>query len=59
MLAIGALVFVGFLLVAPVKEETKTKSKKGFMYATVGFFLAIIASIIVNAIVDVMYDIFG
>jgi len=59
ILAIAGLVFVGFLLVAPVKEETKTSAKKGFMYATVGFLLAIIASILVNAIVDLMYDIFG
>ena len=58
ILAIGALVFVGFLLVAPVKEETKSKSKKGFLYATVGFLLTIVASIIVNAIVDFIYDIF-
>lgn len=58
ILAIGGLVFVGFLLVAPVKEETKVGAKKGFMYATVGFLMTIIASIIVNAVVDLMYDIF-
>lgn len=58
ILAIGAIVFSGFMFVIPASEETKKTGKMALIYSCIGFFAVVIAPYLINLIVNIFYDLF-
>lgn len=58
VIAIGVIVWIGMILVLPVSSEAKEKAKSKVLSVVFGFLIMIAATIIVNGIINLLYEIF-
>lgn len=58
VIAIGVIVWIGMLLVLPVSAEAKENAKSKVFSVVLGFLAMIAATIIVNAIINLLYEVF-
>lgn len=58
VIAIGVIVWIGMILVLPVSSEAKEKAKSKVLSVVLGFLIMIAATIIVNGIINLLYEIF-
>lgn len=58
VLAIGIIVWIGLILVLPVSAEAKESAKSKVLSVSLGFLVMIAATIIVNGIINILYDVF-
>ncbi len=58
ILAIGFLVWVGLMMVLPVRAEAKEQSKAKIISVLLGFLFMIAATIIVNGLINILYEVF-
>lgn len=58
-IAVGIIVWLGLLMVLPANAEAKEATKWKLISVLLGFLAMISASIIINAVINLVYDIFG
>lgn len=58
VLAIGIIVWIGLILVLPVSAEAKESAKSKVISVSLGFLVMIAATIIVNGLINILYDVF-
>jgi len=58
VLAIGVIVWIGLIMVLPVSAEAKESAKSKVFSVVIGFLVMIAATIIVNGIINLLYEIF-
>jgi len=58
VIAIGVIVWIGMILVLPVSNEAKEKAKSKVLSVVFGFLIMIAATIIVNGIINLLYEVF-
>lgn len=58
VIAMGVIVWIGLILVLPVSTEAKENAKSKVFSVVLGFFIMIAATIIVNGIINLLYEIF-
>lgn len=58
IIAIGVIVWIGLILVLPVSSEAKEAAKSKVFSVVLWFFIMLAATIIVNAIINLLYEIF-
>ncbi|MBP6921234.1 hypothetical protein KBB89_01665 [Candidatus Gracilibacteria bacterium] len=58
VIAIGVIVWIGMILVLPVSSEAKEKAKSKVLSVVFGFLAMIAATIVVNGIINLLYEIF-
>lgn len=58
IVAIGVIVWIGFILVLPVSAEAKENAKTKIFSVVMGFLIMIGATIIIQVIINFVYDIF-
>lgn len=58
IVAIGVIVWIGLILVLPVSAEAKENAKTKVFSVVVGFLVMIGATIIIQVIINFVYDIF-
>jgi hypothetical protein len=58
VIAIGVIVWIGMILVLPVSSEAKEKAKSKVFSVVLGFLIMIAATIIVNGIINLLYEVF-
>ncbi len=58
IVAIGVIVWIGFVLVLPVSAEAKENAKSKIFSVVIGFLVMIGATIIIQVIINLVYDIF-
>ena len=59
IIAIGIIVWIGLILVLPVSAEAKESAKAKVFSVLIGFLFMIGATIIVNGLVNILYEIFS
>lgn len=57
-IAVGIIVWIGLLMVIPGNAEAKEATKSKLISVLIGFLMMISATIIVNALINLLYDIF-
>ena len=57
-IAVGIIVWLGFMMVVPWNAEAKESTKWKLVSVLIGFLVMIGATIIVNAIINILYEIF-
>jgi zinc transporter ZupT len=57
VLAIGVLVWIGLILVLPVSAEAKESAKAKIFSVMIGFLVMIAATLIVNGIINLLYEV--
>ena len=58
VIAIGIIVWIGLVMVLPVSAEAKESAKSKVLSVVIGFLLMIAATIVVNGLINLLYDIF-
>lgn len=58
VIAIGVIVWIGLIMVLPVNAEAKESAKSKVFSVAIGFLVMIAATIIVNGIINLLYEIF-
>ena len=58
IIAIGVIVWIGLVLVLPVSSEAKENAKSKVFSVAIWFFVMIAATILVNAVINLLYEIF-
>lgn len=58
VVAIGVIVWIGLILVLPTSTEAKESAKAKVLSVVFGFLLMIAATIVVNGIINILYDLF-
>ena len=58
IVAIGIIVYAGFIMVLPTSAEAKEQTKAKIFSVLLGFFVMIAATIIINAVINILYEIF-
>ncbi len=58
IIAIGLLVWIGIILVSPVNAEAKESAKSKVFSVVLGFLLMIAATVIVNGLINIIYEVF-
>jgi ABC-type Fe3+-siderophore transport system permease subunit len=58
VIAIGIIVWIGLIMVLPVSAEMKESAKSKVFSVVLGFLFMISATIIVNALINIVYEIF-
>jgi hypothetical protein len=57
-IAVGVIVWLGLIMVLPGNAEAKESTKSKLTSVLLGFLAMISATIIINAIINLVYDIF-
>ncbi len=57
IIAIGVLVWIGLIMVLPVSAEAKESAKSKILSVLFGFLIMLAATIIVNGIINIIYEI--
>lgn len=57
IIAIGVLVWIGLILVLPVSAEAKESAKSKVFSVMIGFLVMIAATLIVNGIINILYEV--
>ncbi len=57
IVAIGIIVWIGLIMVLPVNAEAKESAKSKILSVLLGFLVMISATIIVNAVINLLYEI--
>jgi hypothetical protein len=57
IIAIGIIVWIGLIMVLPVSAEAKESAKSKFLSVLLGFLFMISATIVVNALINLLYEI--
>ena len=55
IIAIGIIVWIGLIMVLPVSAEAKESAKSKIFSVLLGFLIMLAATIIVNAIINILY----
>lgn len=58
VIAIGVIVWIGLILVLPVSAEAKENAKSKVFSVVLGFLLMIASTIVVNGIINLLYEVF-
>ena len=58
VIAIGVIVWIGLILVLPVSAESKESAKSKVVSVVFGFLLMITATIVVNGLINLLYEVF-
>jgi ABC-type Fe3+-siderophore transport system permease subunit len=57
-IGVGIIIWLGILMVIPGNTEAKESTKSKLISVLLGFLLMLSATIIVNAIINIIYEIF-
>lgn len=57
IIAIGIIVWIGLIMVLPVSAEAKESAKSKFLSVLLGFLFMISATIVVNALINLLYEV--
>ena len=57
IIAIGVIVWIGLIMVLPVSAEAKESAKAKIVSVVLGFLFMISATIVVNALINIIYEI--
>lgn len=57
IIAIGVIVWIGLIMVLPVSAEAKESAKSKFLSVLLGFLFMISATIVVNALINLLYEV--
>lgn len=57
--AVGIIVWLGLLMVLPANAEAKEATKWKLISVLLGFLAMISATIIINAVINLVYDVFS
>ena len=58
VIAVGVIIWIGLIMVLPVSAEAKEQSKSKVFSVLLGFLVMISATIIINGIINILYEIF-
>ncbi len=58
VIAIGVIVWIGLIMVLPVSAEAKESAKSKVLSVVLGFLVMIAATIIVNGLINLLYEVF-